>query len=610
MKPKLSVIVPIGPLVGRTENLFGWLKEIKHKPLDVILVLDDKMDGTSEIISKELVRLNNSNITFVSGVFGGPGATRNQAIPLVKSKWFTFWDADDIPNVDKFLIMIDEAANLGFKVAMGQFSVKDSRSNLTKYFTVMDSNNWDLTLAQTPGIWRFAFFYQEFQKLEFPALSMGEDQVYLAALSINKADVYETNEIVYEYFVGMNVQLTRTKSALIDIELASKLLLEISNGRSRGNQRLANFMYIKQQLTQIKKGVLKTALISLFVKLPLFLWAQPRHGMAMFLEVLIQKRKLGFPNQIFLQGGLGNQLFQISALKSFSGERPCQVISERNNFGRLPTLVEESLLATNFSSIESIEIERSLLKKKCLNLALRISAAYSVSDSPPKKAFLNISRAFIQKFYILFRSPHRLFISRGLGEDIKVSGNLEGRLLIGYFQSYQYAISIREEVRALVSKRIGNVQWLRQLRTEAQGTNPLVLQVRLGDYLQNPKFGSLDGNYFKQTLDWAGDSEELRELWLFSDDERLAIEMMGHYSEFHFQVVAPENSLDIDILCAMTLGQRFVISNSTFGWWGAFLSENAHQKDSVYFPRPWFRSIPSPLNLTPPNWNACPVIAS
>jgi hypothetical protein len=137
-----------------------------------------------------------------------------------------------------------------------------------------------------------------------------------------------------------------------------------------------------------------------------------------------------------------------------------------------------------------------------------------------------------------------------------------------------------------------------------------VLQIRLGDYLLNPKFGLLDANYFERTLELAENSKKLGALWLFSDDERLARELMGQHSRRNFKVVAPKGSLDIDVLCAMTLGKRFIISNSTFGWWGAFLSENTAHKDSVYFPQPWFRNIPSPANLSPPNWNACPTIVS
>ena len=610
MNTTLTVIVPVGPLVGRTENLFKWLKAVEHKPLDVILVLDDKIDGTREVISEELARVNYKNITFISGTFGGPGLTRNVAIPLINSEWFAFWDADDLPNVDKFLKMIDEAANSGFKVAMGQFSVVDSDRHLTNYFTRIDSKDWELSLAQTPGIWRFAFSRNEFQQLQFPALSMGEDQVYLASLNLEQENVYETDEIVYEYFVGMSQQLTQNKSALSDLVHASEILKKISNGKVRGNQRLATFMFVKQQITQIKKGSAKVSLVAVFLRLLKYLWAKPGTRTSAILQILFLKRRYGYPNQILLQGGIGNQLFQISALKSLSGDFPCQILSERNSFDKLPTLGGDTFLNKQIPSIEKVEIKRNLLQKKFLNLALRISASYSESESVFKRAYLDILRVLIQKFYAVARSPQKLIIARGLGEDLAVSGYLEGKLLVGYFQSYQYAMSIREPIQELVSRRIEEVDWLKKLKTETLSSNALVLQMRLGDYLKNPKFGSLDSSYFKRTLDQADNLDDFSEYWLFSDDEQGARERLIHASKNSFEVVVPDNSSDVDVLCAMTLGRKFVISNSTFGWWGAFLSQAGSQDDSIYYPEPWFRSISTPLNLTPLNWNASPVVVS
>jgi glycosyltransferase involved in cell wall biosynthesis len=610
MNSILTIIVPVGPLVGRTENLFNWLKVIEHKPLDVILVLDDKIDGTREVISEKLATLNYKNITFIAGTFGGPGLTRNKAIPLIKSKWFTFWDADDLPNIDRFLKMIDEATYSGFKVAMGQFSVVDSGRHLTRYFTRMGSKDWELSLAQTPGIWRFAFSREEFQQLQFPALSMGEDQVYLASLNLAQENVYETNEIVYEYFVGMSQQLTQSKSTLNDLVHASEILNKISNGKLGGNQRLASFMFVKQQITQIKKGTTRVSLGAIFIRLLKFLWAEPGTRTAVILKILLQKRKYGYPNQIFLQGGLGNQLFQISALKSFSGDFPCQVLSERNSFDKIPTMGEESYLNKQTNSIEKMEITRNLLHKKFLNFALRISASYSDSDTVLKRAFLDILRGLIQEFYIFSRSPQKLFIARGLGEDVAISVNPEGKFFVGYFQSYQYAMSIREPIQELVSSRIEEVDWLKKLKTENSGSEVLVLQVRLGDYLRNPKFGSLDSNYFHRTLNRADNLEGPGKYWLFSDDEQGAKERLTDSSKRNFEVVVPDNSLDIDVLCAMTLGKKFVISNSTFGWWGAFLSESGLEDGSIYYPNPWFQTISSPLNLTPPNWNASPIVVS
>jgi hypothetical protein len=48
----------------------------------------------------------------------------------------------------------------------------------------------------------------------------------------------------------------------------------------------------------------------------------------------------------------------------------------------------------------------------------------------------------------------------------------------------------------------------------------------------------------------------------------------------------------------LTYGESLIISNSTFGWWGAFLSG----AKVVMVPDPWFRKIKEPNTLIPQNW--------
>jgi hypothetical protein len=91
------------------------------------------------------------------------------------------------------------------------------------------------------------------------------------------------------------------------------------------------------------------------------------------------------------------------------------------------------------------------------------------------------------------------------------------------------------------------------------------------------------------------------EVWVFSDDPASAastlrflegsrVRWISDYSDR----LSPEEELIL-----MTFGKAHIIANSTFSWWGAFLSESSMQ---VIAPEEWFESREEPLDLIPPNW--------
>jgi hypothetical protein len=51
----------------------------------------------------------------------------------------------------------------------------------------------------------------------------------------------------------------------------------------------------------------------------------------------------------------------------------------------------------------------------------------------------------------------------------------------------------------------------------------------------------------------------------------------------------------------MRHGSAYVISNSTFSWWGAVLKYD--ESAAVWAPRPWFKSQRSPEDIYGENWH-------
>ena len=106
-------------------------------------------------------------------------------------------------------------------------------------------------------------------------------------------------------------------------------------------------------------------------------------------------------------------------------------------------------------------------------------------------------------------------------------------------------------------------------------------------------------NYFNQAIESVMKVRDIKSIWLFSNDIKKARTMISEkYSDLVREIDSNLNSAET--LQIMRLGSDFVISNSTFGWWGAFLSHS--DNPIVVCPFPWFAELESPSEMCPPNW--------
>lgn len=216
----------------------------------------------------------------------------------------------------------------------------------------------------------------------------------------------------------------------------------------------------------------------------------------------------------FIQGGLGNQLFQIAAGYSHSLE---------------------------VSSSFALSLGQHHLPLQGSNISVYRDTIFK------KIKFQNLDLSKL----LLYKEPKFSF------SEIPKLDNL---LLFGYFQSEKYFKKYKDKIYDLFSfprkKEAPNIK--------------VSLHIRRGDYARIPKIlPILPLSYYKDAIDVIGEYDEIL---IFSDDESLALE-----KEFkNSRRVNAGNDLDDFIL--MSSCQHNIIANSSFSWWSAYLNPNQSKK--------------------------------
>ena len=151
--------------------------------------------------------------------------------------------------------------------------------------------------------------------------------------------------------------------------------------------------------------------------------------------------------------------------------------------------------------------------------------------------------------------------------------------LIGYFQSEKYFKHIEDEIREDFTFKDDILNPCKEMIASVD--NPIALHVRRTDYITNSvNHPPCTLDYYEAALKHFDDD---RNVIVFSDDPAWCSEQ-GLFSDDRFMI--SENTDNRVDLCLMTLCDDFIIANSSFSWWGAWLSSNKNKK--VIAPSRWF----------------------
>lgn len=232
-----------------------------------------------------------------------------------------------------------------------------------------------------------------------------------------------------------------------------------------------------------------------------------------------------------LQGGLGNQMFQIAAAWSHS-----KTIGSNCEFDLSKSHVETQ-------GKKALKYGNSIFKK-----------------------LTNTNIDYNKMFG--YREPKFSY------NPIPKQDNL---LLVGNFQSEKYFDdhkNILDEIFYFDDEKINNIKSL--IERESLGKKISSIHVRRGDYLKKPNFHpTCDMNYYNKAMDIINADK----YFVVSDDLEWCKENFKG-DQFFFSPFTDE----LDDLYLIMGCDNHIIANSSFSWWGAYLSKSKN----IICPSTWF----------------------
>jgi hypothetical protein len=273
------------------------------------------------------------------------------------------------------------------------------------------------------------------------------------------------------------------------------------------------------------------------------------------------------PSKIVVElgGGIGNQLFQY-----YGGQLLAQKLNKK-------LVLDDS----------SLKWESANLSRKDLGLT-QSSLRELVPEFFPKKKVENRIHYLGIKLF------------RKLLKELRLRNELN--LYTEKIDSTVQLIALSERITHKSITLKGNLQsntivetalslGAREIKSTKEASNldrvkPIVVHVRLTDYVVENPLKMIPANYYKDGLTLAVKEFPDSPIWLFSDDPDSALDYLpGQFKAKLSFVNDPKKNSDWTELQLMSNGCAYIIPNSTFGYWAAKLSDAT----MIISPKPWFK---------------------
>ena len=272
-----------------------------------------------------------------------------------------------------------------------------------------------------------------------------------------------------------------------------------------------------------------------------------------------------------LFGGLGNQLFQLTA--GF-------VLSKITN--------------------------KKLYINDCLTRYFRFShEAINLSDifelnikNKKQNSYIEI---LIKKLILMFpilTFPQKFFINEV--NYLKILKKKFTKIeMLGYWQDFIYFNIYKNEIIKLFKFKKLKVDI--KLLDKILKTNSASIHIRRGDFVskKNKVSYALPASYYLKSIQKLCTLKKNIIFFIFTDDkEWVKSNFLKYLKKYNYSVVESDKSYQDFFL--MSKCKHNIISNSTFSWWAAFLNTNIFK--IVFYPSIWFKNGINSPNIFDKKW--------
>jgi len=293
---------------------------------------------------------------------------------------------------------------------------------------------------------------------------------------------------------------------------------------------------------------------------------------------------------IRLAGGLGNQLFQYALGTYLAGKNHTELKIDL-------TLLEDK-------SIEHKIFTHREYDLNAFHLPVKLASPEEIKHFNGHLYSYLPGKLYNQITWALFRSK-RLVVEKQRNFQPDVLNLPDDRCLVGAWQSEKYFIAIEQEIRKLYAFPDTLTGDSAALGIRIKDSNSLCVNVRRGDLVTSPLYekmlGAMPPEYFQKGFEQIAGKEKIETVYVFTDDPEWAREHLRFPVATEFVGAEHNGPRYVNKLHLMSLCRHFIIPNSTFSWWAAWLS--THPDKKVVAPKQWFRD-PS-LNsddIVPDSW--------